>query len=107
MELRLYPIYTDSVCFIDWHISFFSLFFPSYFLVLKFFGETQTGWTSLITSIWLIGGLQLIAIGLIGGYVGKIYKNQSEDPSILLILTYSICLFHNLSESMKQSIKTF
>jgi glycosyltransferase involved in cell wall biosynthesis len=62
-------------------VSFFmSLLFGGYFLSLKFLGNTETGWTSLITSIWLIGGLQLIAIGLIGEYVGKIYKETKRRP---------------------------
>ncbi len=62
-------------------LSFFtSLLFGTYFITLKFIGETQTGWTSLITSIWLIGGLQLIAIGLIGEYIGKIYKESKRRP---------------------------
>ena len=57
-----------------------SLLFGAYFITLKFLGETQTGWTSLITSIWLIGGLQLIAIGLIGEYIGKVYKESKRRP---------------------------
>lgn len=66
-------------------VSFFlSLVFGSYFLTLKFFGNTETGWTSLITSIWLIGGLQLIAIGLIGEYVGKIYKETKQRPKYIV-----------------------
>jgi polyisoprenyl-phosphate glycosyltransferase len=66
-------------------ISFFmSLLFGGYFLMLKFFGNTETGWTSLITSIWLIGGLQLIAIGLIGEYVGKIYKEAKHRPKYII-----------------------
>jgi len=66
-------------------VSFFmSLVFGGYFLALKFFGHTQTGWTSLITSIWLIGGLQLIAIGLIGEYVGKIYKETKQRPKYIV-----------------------
>ncbi|MDF2856557.1 MAG: glycosyltransferase, partial [Neobacillus sp.] len=73
-------------------VSFFmSLFFGCYFLMLKFLGETQTGWTSLITSIWLIGGLQLIAIGLIGEYVGKIYKESKHRPKFIVdIDTFTI-----------------
>lgn len=59
---------------------FTSLLFGTYFITLKFLGETQTGWTSLITSIWLIGGLQLIAIGLIGEYIGKVYKESKRRP---------------------------
>ncbi len=61
-----------------------SLVFGSYFLTLKFLGTTQTGWTSLITSIWLIGGLQLIAIGLIGEYVGKIYQEAKQRPKFII-----------------------
>ncbi|PKG28309.1 glycosyltransferase [Cytobacillus horneckiae] len=55
---------------------FISIMFGVYFLSLKFSGRTELGWTSLIASIWLIGGLQLIAIGLIGEYIGKIYKES-------------------------------
>lgn len=62
-------------------VSFFvSLLFGVYFFSLKFIGDTETGWTSLITSIWLIGGLQLIGIGLIGEYIGKIYKESKRRP---------------------------
>ncbi|MBT2657042.1 glycosyltransferase family 2 protein [Bacillus sp. ISL-18] len=73
-------------------VSFFmSLLFGGYFLFLKFFGTTLTGWTSLITSIWLIGGLQLIAIGLIGEYVGKIYKETKQRPKYIVeIDSYSL-----------------
>ena len=73
-------------------VSFFmSLLFGGYFLYLKFFGTTLTGWTSLITSIWLIGGLQLIAIGLIGEYVGKIYKETKHRPKFIVeIDSYSL-----------------
>ena len=61
-----------------------SLLFLSYFFVLKFMGETETGWTSLITSIWLIGGLHLMAIGLVGEYVGKIYQESKRRPKYIV-----------------------
>ncbi len=70
-----------------------SLLFGVYFLTLKYLGETQTGWTSLIISIWLIGGLQLIAIGLIGEYIGKIYKESKQRPKYTIdIDTYSLAM---------------
>ncbi|MGX1902261.1 glycosyltransferase family 2 protein [Thermolongibacillus altinsuensis] len=66
-------------------ISFFvSLLFGIYFVFLKFTGHTQTGWTSLIMSIWLLGGLQLIAFGLIGEYIGKIYKETKRRPRYIV-----------------------
>ncbi len=75
-------------------VSFFiSVFFGAYFLGLKFLGHTEIGWTSLITSIWLIGGLQLIAIGLVGEYIGKIYKETKRRPKYIVdIDTYNMPL---------------
>jgi glycosyltransferase involved in cell wall biosynthesis len=72
------------VLFIGFFSFFISLIFGGYFLTLKFLGNTEVGWTSLITSIWLIGGLQLIAIGLIGEYIGKIYKESKQRPKYII-----------------------
>ncbi|WP_010676483.1 glycosyltransferase family 2 protein [Bacillus timonensis] len=73
-------------------LSFFvSLLFGGYFFYLKFSGQTQTGWTSMITSIWLIGGLQLIALGFIGEYIGKIYKETKRRPKFVVdVDTYNL-----------------
>lgn len=49
--------------------------FASYFM-----GTVEPGWTSLILSIWFLGGLQLVAIGLIGQYIGKIYIEVKHRP---------------------------
>ncbi|GIW63455.1 MAG: glycosyl transferase [Patescibacteria group bacterium] len=43
-----------------------------------------TGWTALFVSIMFMGGVQLIAIGIIGEYVGKIYKEVQERPLYLV-----------------------
>ena len=51
-----------------------------YALVAHFMGNTVPGWTSLMLSIWLLGGLQLFAIGLVGMYIGKIYMEVKERP---------------------------
>lgn len=52
-------------------------------------GRTVAGWTSLILSIWFLGGLQLISIGLIGQYIGKIYTEVKHRPryNIEILLT--------------------
>lgn len=55
-----------------------------YSLVRHAMGETITGWTSLIVSIWAIGGLQLFAIGIIGQYIGKVYLEAKERPKYLI-----------------------
>lgn len=51
-----------------------------YALISFFMGNTEPGWTSLILSIWFIGGVQLLCIGLIGQYIGKIYLEVKHRP---------------------------
>ncbi|MBR1476826.1 MAG: glycosyltransferase family 2 protein [Lachnospiraceae bacterium] len=51
-----------------------------YALVSYFTGHVTPGWTSLILSIWFLGGVQLIAIGLVGQYIGKIYVEVKHRP---------------------------
>ena len=51
-----------------------------YFLIRHFTGGTIPGWTSLAVSLWAIGGLQLLAIGVIGEYIGKIYLETKQRP---------------------------
>lgn len=55
-----------------------------YFLVRFFMGATVTGWASLAVSIWAIGGLQLLAIGVIGEYIGKIYLETKARPRYIV-----------------------
>lgn len=43
-------------------------------------GNVVAGWTSLILSVWFIGGVQLLSIGLIGTYIGKIYMEVKHRP---------------------------
>lgn len=51
-----------------------------YALISYFIGTVEPGWTSLIVSIWFLGGVQLISIGLIGEYIGKIYMEVKHRP---------------------------
>ncbi|MBE6824294.1 MAG: glycosyltransferase family 2 protein [Ruminococcaceae bacterium] len=55
-----------------------------YFLVRFFMGATVDGWASLAVSIWAIGGLQLLAIGVIGEYIGKIYLETKARPRYIV-----------------------
>lgn len=55
-----------------------------YFLAVHFMGRTVAGWTSMIVSIWAIGGLQLLAIGIVGEYIGKIYLETKSRPKYII-----------------------
>ncbi len=61
-------------------IIFLSFIALIYALVSFFTGNVQPGWTSLIISIWFLGGMQLLAIGLVGKYVGKTYIEVKHRP---------------------------
>ena len=61
-------------------ISFFSFIIMIYSLVVKFLGQTVPGWTFITISIWLIGGIQMLCLGVIGEYIGKIYSETKNRP---------------------------
>lgn len=61
-----------------------SLIMLVYSLVVNAMGHTQAGWTSMMMSIWLLGGLQLMAIGIIGEYVGKAYMETKKRPKYII-----------------------
>lgn len=51
-----------------------------YFIGLKLWGHTVAGWTSLIVFVAFIGGIQLVMLGVIGQYVGRIYTEAKRRP---------------------------
>lgn len=61
-------------------IIFISILAAVYALISFFTGHVVPGWTSLILSIWFLGGLQLLAIGMVGQYIGKIYMEVKQRP---------------------------
>lgn len=61
-------------------IVFVSILAAVYALISYFTGNVVQGWTSLILSIWFLGGVQLLSIGLVGQYIGKIYVEVKHRP---------------------------
>ena len=61
-----------------------SLVIMGYSLFQKLYGYTVDGWTFIIISIWFIGGLQMISIGIIGEYIGKIYFETKRRPLYII-----------------------
>ncbi|MDF7638052.1 glycosyltransferase family 2 protein [Lactobacillus sp. ESL0791] len=57
-----------------------ALFLLIYTIIQKITGNTVSGWSSLMISIWGLGGIQLICISVIGEYVGKIFNEVKKRP---------------------------
>lgn len=62
----------------------FSFFMGIYIIINKTLGNTTSGWSSLMISIWFIGGIQLVALGFIGEYIGKIYREVKARPKYFI-----------------------
>ncbi|WP_028511111.1 glycosyltransferase family 2 protein [Ruminococcus sp. NK3A76] len=65
------------------------VFLVSIILLIRFFviwcmGKAVAGWATIVISIWGIGGLQLLAIGIIGEYIGKIYLETKQRPRYII-----------------------
>lgn len=52
-----------------------------YMLISYMSGNVVSGWSSILVSIWFLGGLQMLSIGLIGQYIGKTYIESKNRPS--------------------------
>ena len=72
------------ICNIGFIILFVSIVIMIYSLVRKITGNTIAGWTFLSISIWFIGGLQMISIGIIGEYIGKMYNETKQRPRFII-----------------------
>jgi glycosyltransferase involved in cell wall biosynthesis len=55
-----------------------------YSLVRHFTGNTIQGWTTTVISVWAIGGLMMISLGVIGEYIGKIYLETKNRPRFII-----------------------
>ena len=61
-----------------------SIGFIIYTIVSNILGITVAGWSSLMCSLWFLSGLQIMALGIVGEYIGKIYTEVKERPKFIL-----------------------
>ncbi|MEX1533477.1 glycosyltransferase, partial [Enterococcus sp. C49] len=52
--------------------------------IQHFTGNVEAGWSSLIISIWFLGGIQLISLSIVGEYIGKIYSEVKGRPRFII-----------------------
>ena len=55
-----------------------------YSIIRHFLGYTALGWSSIMVSVWALGGLQILSIGIIGEYIGKIYLESKHRPRFIV-----------------------
>ena len=61
-------------------ILFLSMLVIIYSIIMKIIGRTVSGWTFIMCSIWFIAGVQMVSLGVIGEYIGKIYSETKKRP---------------------------
>lgn len=62
-----------------------SLLVLIYSLVVKLLGRTVDGWTFIVCSIWLVSGVQMLSLGIIGEYIGKVYSETKRRPRYIVM----------------------
>ena len=65
-------------------VAFLSFVGVIYTLLCYFMGNTVDGWASILCGIFFLGGVQLIAIGILGTYIGKIYLETKHRPRYII-----------------------
>ena len=70
---------------IGFGITFISIIVSIIFIIRWLLGEVAIiGWTSIVLSIWLIGGLNIIILGIVGLYIGKIFEETKQRPHYII-----------------------
>ena len=72
------PMY--AIFYLGWVFLFIAFCIGIYVVRALIVGTAVPGWASLILSVWIVGGFMLIAIGLLGVYIGKIYTEVKRRP---------------------------
>ncbi len=72
------------ICTLGFIVLLVSIGIMIYSVIRYLSGNTVSGWTFLSISIWFMGGLQMISIGIIGEYVGKMYHETKRRPRYII-----------------------
>ena len=61
-----------------------SILVTLYCLIVKILGHTVPGWTFLACSLWVLGGIEMLSLGIIGEYIGKVYNETKSRPRFIV-----------------------
>ena len=65
-------------------VSLLALLMLVWSLVVKIIGGAVPGWTSTVAPLYLLGGVQLLFLGIVGEYIGKIYSEVKNRPRYII-----------------------
>ena len=65
-------------------VSFIALIMLFWSLIANIFGLTIPGWTSTVVPLYFLGGVQLLFLGVVGEYIGKIYTEVKKRPRFII-----------------------
>ena len=71
-------------------VSLLALLMLSWSIVVKIFGGAIPGWTSTVAPLYLLGGVQLLFLGIVGEYIGKIYTEVKNRPRYIVQETINL-----------------
>ena len=72
------------ISFLGFFVSLISFFIGFTALIQKLLGHTIEGWASVMVGLFFMGGVQLLCIGILGEYIGKIYVEVKNRPSFFV-----------------------
>lgn len=81
-SLSIKPLHT--AIYLGFFFSFLSLFYIPYVLYSLYVHKEVSGWASLISTVVFFGGLQLIILGIIGVYIGKMFLQTKNRPNYII-----------------------
>ena len=81
-SLSIQPIHCIMV--LGLIILFVSFIMMAWSLIQHFSGATIAGWTSMMISVWFIGGIVTVSLGVVGEYVGKTYLEAKRRPRYII-----------------------
>lgn len=81
-SLSIKPLHT--AVYLGFFFSFLSLLYIPYVLYAYYVGQHVSGWASLISTVAFFGGLQLIILGIIGIYIGKMFMQSKNRPNYVI-----------------------
>lgn len=81
-SLSVKPLHT--AVYLGFFFSFFSLLYIPYVLYALYIGHEVSGWASLIMTVAFFGGIQLIILGIVGIYIGKMFMQTKNRPNYII-----------------------